>query len=174
MEAPRQPKLEVRAVSLDYHNERTKQVLPVLRGIDLKVFEGELVCIVGPSGCGKTTLLNAVDGLIDVTAGQNFVGNREITGAGPGPAMVLSHDLVDRHPPDQRGGLPDQPRRLAHGPACGDQEDDRRRPAAGTNAGHETSAVVSRAGAAHLAADRAGSRDDRHAHGGLRRTIWTL
>src|SRR6266702_1461192 len=94
MEAPRQPKLEVRAVSLDHHNERTKQVLPVLRGIDLKVFEGELVCIVGPSGCGKTTLLNAVDGLIDVTAGQILVDNREITGPGPDRAMVFQHDSL--------------------------------------------------------------------------------
>ncbi len=94
METPRQPKLEVRAVSLDHHNERTKQVLPVLRGIDLKVFEGELVCIVGPSGCGKTTLLNAVDGLIDVTAGQILVDNREITGPGPDRAMVFQHDSL--------------------------------------------------------------------------------
>src|SRR6266567_854467 len=94
MEAPRQPKLEVRAVSLDHHNERTKQVLPVLRGIDLKVFEGELVCIVGPSGCGKTTLLNAVDGLIDVTAGQILVDNREITGPGSDRAMVFQHDSL--------------------------------------------------------------------------------
>jgi NitT/TauT family transport system ATP-binding protein len=94
MEAPRQAKLDVRGVALDHYNERTKQVLPVLRGIDLKVYEGELVCIVGPSGCGKTTLLNAVDGLIAVTAGEIRLDNRPIAGPGPERAMVFQHDSL--------------------------------------------------------------------------------
>ena len=42
--------LEVRGVSLDLVNERTRHSLPVLRDIDLHVFAGELVSIVGPSG----------------------------------------------------------------------------------------------------------------------------
>jgi NitT/TauT family transport system ATP-binding protein len=94
MVAPRQAKLEVRGVSLDHENERTRTILPVLRGIDLKVYEGELVCIVGPSGCGKTTLLNAVDGLIQVTAGQMLVDGRAINRPGPDRAMVFQHDSL--------------------------------------------------------------------------------
>jgi NitT/TauT family transport system ATP-binding protein len=66
----------------------------VLRGIDLKVYEGELVCIVGPSGCGKTTLLNAVDGLIRTTGGQIMVDGRAISGPGPDRAMVFQHDSL--------------------------------------------------------------------------------
>jgi NitT/TauT family transport system ATP-binding protein len=73
MQAPPAAKLSLQGVSLDHVNERTQQVLPVLRDIDLTVDEGELVCLVGPSGCGKTTLLNAVDGLIHTIAGRILV-----------------------------------------------------------------------------------------------------
>jgi NitT/TauT family transport system ATP-binding protein len=90
----REAKLEVRGVSLDHVNERTRTILPVLRGIDLTIHEGELVCIVGPSGCGKTTLLNAVDGLIPVTSGQMLVDGRAIHGPGPDRAMVFQHDSL--------------------------------------------------------------------------------
>ncbi|GAA1522271.1 ABC transporter ATP-binding protein [Sphaerisporangium rubeum] len=41
-----------------------------LDGIDLKVAEGELVCVVGPSGCGKSTLLRSIAGLIRPTEGH--------------------------------------------------------------------------------------------------------
>ena len=64
MGATARAKLNVRGVSLDLYNERTRRSLPVLHDIDFEVFEGELVSIVGPSGCGKSTFLNAVDGLI--------------------------------------------------------------------------------------------------------------
>ena len=35
----------------------------VLRGIDLDIPAGRIVCIVGPSGCGKSTLLRLIGGL---------------------------------------------------------------------------------------------------------------
>lgn len=41
-----------------------------LGGIDLKVAQGELVCIVGPSGCGKSTLLRSIAGLLRPSVGQ--------------------------------------------------------------------------------------------------------
>jgi NitT/TauT family transport system ATP-binding protein len=66
----------------------------VLAGIDLKVFEGELVAIVGPSGCGKTTFLNAVDGLTTLTGGQILVDGRPVTRPGPDRALVFQNDSL--------------------------------------------------------------------------------
>ncbi|MEM1386608.1 MAG: ABC transporter ATP-binding protein [Pseudomonadota bacterium] len=42
----------------------------VLRGIDLDIAKGQIVCIVGPSGCGKSTLLRFIGGLERPGAGQ--------------------------------------------------------------------------------------------------------
>jgi len=44
--------------------------VPVLRGLDLTVEEGEFVCILGPTGCGKTTLLRLLSGLLMPDAGE--------------------------------------------------------------------------------------------------------
>lgn len=51
----------------------------VLRGIDLEIGQGEVVCVIGPSGSGKSTLLRCVNLLEEPTKGQVFVGGTEIT-----------------------------------------------------------------------------------------------
>ena len=53
--------------------------LEVLRGVDLRVFPGELVCIVGPSGSGKSSLLRCCNRLEEATAGQIIVDGEDIT-----------------------------------------------------------------------------------------------
>ncbi|MEE1669407.1 amino acid ABC transporter ATP-binding protein [Streptomyces sp. WAC07094] len=51
----------------------------VLRGIDLEIGEGEVVCVIGPSGSGKSTLLRCVNLLEEPGRGQVFVGGTEVT-----------------------------------------------------------------------------------------------
>jgi iron(III) transport system ATP-binding protein len=51
----------------------------VLRGIDLKVEDGEFVCFLGPSGCGKSTLLRIIAGLVRQTTGSIFKAGRDIS-----------------------------------------------------------------------------------------------
>ncbi|GAA5041104.1 polar amino acid transport system ATP-binding protein [Thermocatellispora tengchongensis] len=53
--------------------------LEVLRGIDLTVDAGQVVCVIGPSGSGKSTLLRCVNLLEQPTSGQVFVDGVELT-----------------------------------------------------------------------------------------------
>ena len=50
--------------------------LTVLRGVDLVVDEGEVVCIIGPSGSGKSTLLRCLNHLEAVDAGKVVVNGQ--------------------------------------------------------------------------------------------------
>jgi polar amino acid transport system ATP-binding protein len=42
----------------------------VLRGIDLEVYQGEVICIIGPSGSGKSTLIRTINGLTPINSGS--------------------------------------------------------------------------------------------------------
>ena len=51
----------------------------VLKNLDLDIKDGEFLVLLGSSGCGKSTLLNCIAGLLDVTAGQIFIKDRNVT-----------------------------------------------------------------------------------------------
>jgi len=67
--------LEIRALESHYGR------IAALKGIDLKVAEGELVALVGANGAGKTTLLRALSGVQRVSAGQVLFRGEDITRA---------------------------------------------------------------------------------------------
>jgi len=52
-----------------------------LAGVDLDLFEGELVVLLGPSGSGKTTLLNNLGGLDVPTAGELYYRDLDLSTA---------------------------------------------------------------------------------------------
>ena len=57
--------LKVSSLKYAYNNNNL-----ILNGIDLNIFEGEILSILGPSGCGKTTLLRLISGLERLYQGQ--------------------------------------------------------------------------------------------------------
>lgn len=62
--------------------------LEVLKGIDLAVREGEVVCVIGPSGSGKSTLLRCINRLEEPTAGEILVGGEPVPPRGKGLDQV--------------------------------------------------------------------------------------
>lgn len=59
----------------------TENELAVLKGIDIKVYEGEFVAIVGASGSGKSTLMNIIGSLDRPTSGSYTLDGVDITAA---------------------------------------------------------------------------------------------
>ncbi len=52
----------------------------MLRGVDLRIARGEVVCVIGPSGSGKSTLLRCVNRLEEPTACRILIDGEDITG----------------------------------------------------------------------------------------------
>jgi lipoprotein-releasing system ATP-binding protein len=55
------------------------RTLEVLRGVDLEIRDGEMLCIVGPSGAGKSTLLHCIGTLDIPTRGSIRLAGEELT-----------------------------------------------------------------------------------------------
>jgi ABC-type sugar transport systems, ATPase components len=68
-----QHSVSIRDLSLNFGNVK------VLEHLDLDIEQGEFIVLLGPSGCGKSTLLNCIAGLLDVTDGQIFINDRNVT-----------------------------------------------------------------------------------------------
>ncbi len=74
----------------------------VLRGLDLEVREGEMVCLIGANGAGKTSTLRAISGLLRATVGRITFAGREIQAMAP--ADILTAGIA--HCPEGRRVFP--------------------------------------------------------------------
>jgi lipoprotein-releasing system ATP-binding protein len=75
-----EPVLQARGIEKRF--EIPGQALNVLRGVDLDIFEGEIVAIQGASGVGKSTLLHILGTLDPPTAGDLICGEGPLLGRG--------------------------------------------------------------------------------------------
>ena len=86
---------------------RLEQVSKVFAGdvravdaVDLTIESGEFMVLVGPSGCGKSTLLRMVAGLEEVSDGEIWIGDREVSRLAPRDrdiAMVFQNYALYPH-----------------------------------------------------------------------------
>ena len=74
--------------------------LPVLKGVDVSVEAGEMVCMIGPNGAGKSTLFRVIYGLLSPTSGEVRYRNESVLGLSQralldhGIAYILQRDAV--------------------------------------------------------------------------------
>ena len=102
----------------------------ILKGVSLKAFPGELLCILGGNGTGKSTTLSILSGTRTPYRGKRLAGSAKISALPQNPQMLLVHGtvreellsvadisragematlcrleaLLDRHPYDLSGG----------------------------------------------------------------------
>lgn len=79
---PEGPLLELRSVRAGYVPGQD-----IIRGIDLEVHQGEIVCVIGPNGAGKSTVFKAVYGLVPVRGGHVVCDGADITDIAPQDAL---------------------------------------------------------------------------------------
>ncbi len=85
-------KLEIKGIVKYFKHESHK--LLALDGVNLKVEDGDFVCLVGPSGCGKSTLLRIVAGLETPDEGQVLFDGKPLTTTGPERIMVFQEGAL--------------------------------------------------------------------------------
>jgi len=73
--------------------------IDALRGLDLEVREGELVCLLGANGAGKSSTLRAISGLLRPRAGRIVFGGADIHGREPSDVLRagIAHCPEGRH-----------------------------------------------------------------------------
>ena len=78
--------LEVRGLTKTYGGEAKKgakqptPTLDVLKGIDIDIYRGDVVCLIGPSGCGKSTFLKTLNRMNDLVPGVRIEGDVRLKG----------------------------------------------------------------------------------------------
>ncbi|MGO8685029.1 MAG: ABC transporter ATP-binding protein [Thermoleophilia bacterium] len=82
------------------HVSKTFDSTVVIKDLDLRIGDGELMVLVGPSGCGKTTALRMLAGLEEVSSGQIIIDNQVVNDLEPRDrdiAMVFQNYALYPH-----------------------------------------------------------------------------
>jgi ABC-2 type transport system ATP-binding protein len=76
------PAIDVRGIRKTYPAADGGPPAEALRGVDLRVEHGELLCVLGPNGAGKTTLIAILCGLLDPDAGSGRLAGLDLAREG--------------------------------------------------------------------------------------------
>ena len=68
--------------------------LKALDNVNLKIEDGDFVCLVGPSGCGKSTFLRIVAGLDTPDGGEILFDGKPVTSTGPERILVFQEGAL--------------------------------------------------------------------------------
>ena len=92
-------KVELRELTKTFITNKNEQVKAV-DNVNLVIEPGEFVCLLGPSGCGKTTTLRMLAGFEIPTAGEIFIGDKNVANLTPDKrdtAMVFQNYALFPH-----------------------------------------------------------------------------
>lgn len=78
VEADSMPQAEIRLAGITKTYRMGEVSVPVLKGVDLEIYKGQLTVILGASGSGKSTLLNMIGGIDRPSSGSILFGERDI------------------------------------------------------------------------------------------------
>ncbi|MCO5182501.1 MAG: ABC transporter ATP-binding protein [Anaerolineae bacterium] len=83
------PLLEIQDVYSGYRTD-----FDILKGVNIHVKPGEIVCVIGPNGAGKSTVFKALYGFITVRQGRVLFDDRDITNIRPQDALKSGITIV--------------------------------------------------------------------------------
>ncbi len=85
------PLVTVRDLRVAYDDEPDTK--PVLDGVDLDLFPGEMVALLGASGSGKSTLMKSLTGFAPVSGGSVRIAGHDVTNLARGELRTLRADV---------------------------------------------------------------------------------
>ena len=105
--------IEVRDLHKEFGNHQ------VLRGIDTRIRQGEVVAIIGPSGCGKSTIIRLLMGRQKEYTGHITIGNVKLSDISE--AELMRHMTLVSHNSYLFGGTVRENLRMAKENASDDE-----------------------------------------------------
>ena len=77
LQKKRDPIISLRGITKEFLSG--ENILRVLKGIDLDIYQGEFLVILGESGCGKSTLMNIIGGMDPMTDGTITLDGKDFS-----------------------------------------------------------------------------------------------